>query len=75
MDRILPEYDVVHEQEMREAVYQALGFASVCWEPMDCTGVFESEKASQVAEELLGVIQQFSPSFHVIRVKSEEQDG
>ena len=33
-----------------EAVLQVVGYASVCW---DSDGVFESEKAKAIAEELL----------------------
>jgi len=59
-DRILPAYDAVGERELSEAVHQALGFASVCWEPMDCTGVFESDRAAQAADELTGIIGQYA---------------
>lgn len=33
--RILPEYPFVLGQEIQEAIRQALGAASVCWDPMD----------------------------------------
>lgn len=59
-DRILPAYDAVGERELSEAVHQALGFASVCWEPMDCTGVFEEDRVRQVAAELTGIIGQYA---------------
>jgi hypothetical protein len=35
----------------REAIYQALGKASMCWDPRP-TGVFDSEAAKKVGEEL-----------------------
>lgn len=63
MDRILPEYQTVQDAELEEAVFIALGFASVCWEPMDGTGVFEAEKAKQAGEELLGVIRQYAEEY------------
>lgn len=58
--RILPAYDAVGERELSEAVHQALGFASVCWEPMDCTGVFEESRVRQVADELTAIIGQYA---------------
>jgi hypothetical protein len=41
------------DQEAAEAVFQAIGTASVCWEDMSGTGVFQDQKASGVARELL----------------------
>lgn len=58
-ERILPAYKEVGRKEISEAVYMALGAASVCWEPMDCTGTFQSERAAQIGEELLGLISQY----------------
>ena len=34
------------------AIFQALGAASVCWDPMDCTGVFMDDHACDVATGL-----------------------
>ncbi len=45
---------------LSEAVMQALGAASVCWEPMDATGVFMDERATQIGRELLAIIQQWA---------------
>lgn len=38
------------------AVFQALGAASVCWESMDGTGVFDSTRAKEIGDALLEVI-------------------
>jgi hypothetical protein len=38
------------------AVRQCLGAASVCWEPMDGTGVFQEQWANSIADELVGFI-------------------
>lgn len=38
------------------AVFQALGAASVCWESMAGTGVFDSTRAKEIGDELLAVI-------------------
>jgi Zn-finger protein len=69
-DRILPEYDVVTDKELGEAVGQAIGAASVCWDPMDCTGVFMSERANQLCDELFGVIRQFT-THHLDQVEQK----
>lgn len=37
--------------EMYHAVFEAIGYASLCWEPKP-EGVFDSEKASRCAVEL-----------------------
>jgi len=41
---------------VHSAVMQALGGASVCWDPIP-TGVFRSELASEIGEELLNFLQ------------------
>lgn len=61
--RILPAYDTVGKRELSEAVHQALGAASVCWEPMDCTGVFEGRRAEQIGAELMGIVGQYADDF------------
>jgi hypothetical protein len=38
----------------REAVFQAVGAASACWDNLEGAGVFESEKAKDIGEELMG---------------------
>ena len=38
---------------VHEAVMQALGAASVCWENPGGAGVFDSERASAIGDELL----------------------
>src|SRR6266567_3985463 len=58
--RILPEYKFVLGQEMEEAVFQALGYASRCW---DKDGVFETEKATQVGGELMDIIVQYAQNY------------
>ena len=41
---------------VESAVFQAIGAASVCWENMEGTGIFESDRAKKIAEALLSVI-------------------
>lgn len=40
-------------KRLNAAVFEALGSASVCWSPMDCTGEFDSERASDIGRALL----------------------
>jgi hypothetical protein len=58
--RILHEYTAPTTENLEEAVFQALGAASVCWESMEGTGVFQSDRAKQIGEELLGIIADWS---------------
>lgn len=41
---------------LESAVFQALGAASVCWESMAGTGVFDSDQAKEIGEALLAEI-------------------
>lgn len=40
-------------KSMDEAVHLAVGAASVCWESMEGTGVFQDDRAREIAEALL----------------------
>lgn len=48
-------------EDLTAAVYQAVGAASVCWETMEGTGVFQEAQARNVAEDLLAYIAQSRP--------------
>lgn len=61
--QILPQYTTVFDHEMNEAIGQALGRASVAWDPMDCTGVFDSNVCAQLTQELKGIVNQFAASY------------
>lgn len=41
---------------IESAVYQAIGAASMCWESMSGTGIFQSDQAREIAEALLAEI-------------------
>jgi hypothetical protein len=43
---------------LEEAVYQALGAASVCWENVDEAGVFDDVQAKAIGEQLMDRIDQ-----------------
>lgn len=50
------EFQPEHEDgslSLVSAVFQALGAASNCWDPFDCTGIFDSERASSIGNALL----------------------
>lgn len=38
---------------LRDAVMQACGGASACWEHLDGAGIFESDRCKQIAETLI----------------------
>jgi hypothetical protein len=59
--RILPGYGFTPDRhDIMEAIGQAMGAASTCWEPMDCTGVFMDRRASQIVDELMDLVVQFA---------------
>ena len=41
------------DQPLSEVIGLAVGRASVCWEPMDCTGIFDSTTASDIVDEVI----------------------
>lgn len=41
------------ESEARELIALAIGQASMCWETLEIGGIFQSEKAVEIIEELL----------------------
>lgn len=61
-ERILPVYKIVGPNQIKEAVFQALGVASTCWQRMDETGVFDSTRAAQAGSELLEIIEKYAGS-------------
>lgn len=52
-----PILDLKHGTPLSEAVFMALGAASVCWDDMTGKGVFESTRAKQIGDELLAFVQ------------------
>jgi hypothetical protein len=69
-DRILPVFEFTIDpqglrQDIQEAIGIALGAASVCWEPMDCTGVFMSQRAAQIADELMALVRLYASVYRV----------
>jgi hypothetical protein len=41
---------------VHEIIPQAIGAASMCWEHPEGAGVFDSERASEIGEELLDIL-------------------
>jgi hypothetical protein len=69
-DRILPSFEFTIDpkglkHDIQEAIGVALGAASVCWEPMDCTGVFMSQRAAQIVDELMTLVMLFASVYRV----------
>lgn len=62
------DFSVEHDGSLStaSAVFQALGYASTCWENMSGTGVFQSERAKQAGDRLMELLQKRGVS---------EQDG
>lgn len=46
----------VSNRDLTEFVYQAVGEASMCWDPLPGNQVFDSTKAKDVAERILARI-------------------
>jgi hypothetical protein len=59
-ERYLPEYKVVTDQALQEVIGQALGMASVCWAPMNGTGMFQSEIVEKILGEVIATVQQYT---------------
>lgn len=57
---LLTQHDHVLGQEMRQAIGEALGMASVCWIPMDCTGVFDTATAVRLVDEVAEVCRRYA---------------
>lgn len=46
--------------DLGTCVRQAIGAASVCWDPMDGSGVFMDARANQIVDELLATIEGYA---------------
>lgn len=42
---------------LQEAVFQALGAASICWENIEAAGTFNSSRAKEIGEKLIAFIE------------------
>jgi hypothetical protein len=49
-------------RQLRQAVFQALGAASMCWESPGAAGVFKSELATVIGDELVAFIEGQRPT-------------
>jgi hypothetical protein len=52
----MSDYKIENGTSLEEAVFTALGAASVCWEFMEGTGEFQSVRAKNIGEELVAAI-------------------
>lgn len=46
-------------EDPEEAIFQALGAASVCWEHMEKAGIFHSERAKFIGDQLIERLKEF----------------
>jgi hypothetical protein len=51
---IFPEWKI--DTPLEEIIGNAVGAASTCWENLEDTGVFDSERASQIVDETVAII-------------------
>lgn len=59
--------------DLESYVYQALGAASVCWESMDGTGVFDSDKALEIGKALISKIRETHQDQGTLQYKIHRQ--
>jgi hypothetical protein len=59
---IVDEARVKGEDPLSVLVFQALGAASVCWENMAGTGVFDDRQAKHIGDEVVGVLREWLPT-------------
>lgn len=55
-DKILSSVSPAFTDELETKVFEALGAASTCWESLEGTGVFDSDRAKDLGDELVAWI-------------------
>lgn len=50
-------------KDLETCVYEALGAASGCWESMEGTGVFQSERCKDIGDQLMKRIREAQPIY------------
>jgi hypothetical protein len=53
-----PMFDWTTDTSIREAVFQALGAASTCWEHPEGAGAFDRERVGRIGDELMAFLRQ-----------------
>lgn len=53
----------LRDKSLEQAVYECIGAASVCWEHMEGSGVFQDDRARDIAEQLLHRIREAGPIY------------
>ena len=54
------------DADVREVIFQALGAASMCWEPRPGNLVFDSDLASKIGEGLIGYIDKLLEQAYIV---------
>lgn len=60
MDKL---FDWTTATPIEQAVFEAIGAASVCWETLEGAGVFDSTRAKQIGDELVDYINSKGPIY------------
>jgi hypothetical protein len=55
------------EVDLESAVYQALGAASVCWESLEYSGVFDSNRAAAVGRALINKVKELARDGKIVQ--------
>lgn len=50
-------------EDVSTHVFESLGAASTCWESMEGTGVFDSDRAKQIGDDLMTYLREQFPEF------------
>lgn len=56
-------FDWTTATDIEEAVFQALGAASACWENLEGAGIFESTRCKQIGDELIEYFKSKQPIY------------
>lgn len=56
-------FDWTTATPIESAVFEAIGAASVCWESMEGTGVFDSTRAKKIGDELVEYFRSKGPIY------------
>lgn len=60
----------MNKEELKEKVFQSLGQASMCWSETP-KGVFESDRAVQIGDELMTYIIEFANPSYLVKTINE----
>lgn len=62
-------------KDLETCIYEAIGAASVCWESMEGTGVFQDVRAKAIGDQLLARIRLFQDRQASVEVAAPTEPG